>query len=57
MDTDKSNQNKMMLNINTINDSDNIKSKQYVIRKYTGETQINNLKEEKDVNQNDEKTV
>ena len=55
-DTDKSNQNKMMLNINTINDSDNINilTKEKV-EQIDLETQINNLKEEKDVNQNDEK--
>ena len=55
-DTDKSNQNKIMLNINTINDSDNIKilTKEKV-EQIDLETQINNLKEEKDVNQNDEK--
>ena len=55
-DTDKSNQNKMMLNINTINDSDNIKIlTEKKVEQIDLETQINNLKEEKDVNQNDEK--
>ena len=55
-DTDKSNQNKIMLNINTINDSDNINilTKEKV-EQIDLETQINNLKEEKDINQNDEK--
>ena len=55
-DTDKSNQNKMMLNINTINDSDNIKIlTEKKVEQIDLETQINNLKEEKDVNQNDPK--
>ena len=55
-DTDKSNQNKMMLNINTINDSDNINIlTEKKVEQIDLETQINNLKEEKDVNQNDEK--
>ena len=55
-DTDKSNQNKIMLNINTINDSDNINIlTEEKVEQIDLETQINNLKEEKDVNQNDEK--
>ena len=55
-DTDKSNQNKIMLNINTINDSDNINIlTEKKVEQIDLETQINNLKEEKDVNQNDQK--
>ena len=55
-DTDKSNQNKIMLNINTINDSDNINIlTEEKVEQIDLETQINNLKEEKDVNQNDPK--
>ena len=55
-DTDKSNQNKIMLNINTINDSDNINIlTEEKVEQIDLETQINNLKEEKDVNQNDQK--
>ena len=55
-DTDKSNQNKMILNVNTINDSDNINIlTEKKVEQIDLETQINDLKEEKDVNQNDEK--
>lgn len=55
-DTDKSNQNKIMLNINTINDSDNTNIlTEKNVEQIDLETQINNLKEEKDINQNDQK--
>ena len=55
-DTDKSNQNKIMLNINTINDSDDINiSTEEKVEQIDLETQINILKEEKDINQNDQK--
>ena len=55
-DTDKSNQNKIMLNINTINDSDNINIlTEEKVEQIDLETQINNLKEEKDLNQNYQK--
>lgn len=55
-DTEKSNQNKIMLNINTINDTDNINIlTEEKVEQIDLETQINNLKEEKDLNQNYQK--
>ena len=55
-DTDNSNQNKIMPNINTINNSDDINIlTEKKVEQIDLETQINNLKEEKNVNQNFQK--